>query len=194
MNLVLVVIFSYLIGSIPFSLLIAKARGVNLASSGTKNLGGSNVALTSGIKFGIIAIILDILKGFIPVILTRVLIGTDLAVVSVGLAAVLGHDFSLYLKFKGGKGLATTGGAFIAINPYLVLVCIIVYWSLYFFIKKYIPTTLLLLTLVPILVWFFNLGNLYIILSICFALLAYWTHRLDVAKILSPKSETLNKS
>ncbi len=183
MNLLLLALASYLLGSIPFSLLIAKARGVDLANSGTKNLGGSNVALTSGIKFGLIVIILDLLKGFIPVILARSLIGSDLSVVLVALAAVLGHDFSIYLKFRGGKGLATTGGVFLAINPYLLFLCIPLYWLLYYFIRKFIPTTLLLLTLVPILVWIFNLGHIYIILAICFAILAYYTHRNNIKDI-----------
>jgi len=183
MNLFLIILVSYLLGSIPFSLLIAKARGVELDKSGTKNLGGSNVILTSGVKFGILAIVLDLLKGFLAVILARGLIGTDVAVVLCALAAVLGHDFSVYLKFKGGKGLATNGGAFLAINPYIILVCIIIYWPLYFLIKKYIPTTLVLLTLLPIIVLFFNIGNPYVILAALAALLTYYTHRNDIRKI-----------
>lgn len=182
MNLFFLVLASYFLGSIPFSFLVAKARGVVLNKEGTRNIGASNVVLTSGFVPGIIALAFDIAKGFVPVIFAKMLIGTDLSVVLVGLAAVIGHDFPVYLNFRGGKGFATTGGVFWAINPYLVFVAIAGYWAIYFFIKKFIPTTILLLTLLPIIVMFFNLGLPYVVLAVCFALLAYYTHRNDIIK------------
>ena len=107
---VAVVIGSYLIGSIPSGLIIGKLRRVDIREYGSGNIGTTNVVRTLGAKFGAIVLIADVLKGVIAVLLARYIIGTPMGEMAAGFAAVVGHDWSLFLKFKGGRGVATSVG------------------------------------------------------------------------------------
>lgn len=127
----LTVIAIYFIGAIPFGYLIGKIfKKIDIRNHGSHNIGATNVFRVAGKKYGIICFILDILKGFIPVILIsqfyHVQFESFLSVIGLkiilGAAAVCGHIWPLYLKFKGGKGVATTFGVFLAIDPVSVLI------------------------------------------------------------------------
>ncbi len=107
---VAVVIGSYLIGSIPSGLIIGKLRRVDIREYGSGNIGTTNVLRTLGAKFGAIVLVADVLKGVIAVLLARYIIGTPMGEMAAGFAAVAGHDWSLFLKFKGGRGVATSLG------------------------------------------------------------------------------------
>jgi glycerol-3-phosphate acyltransferase PlsY len=112
---------AYLVGSIPFSFLVARARGVDLRKVGSGNVGGANVWRTSGFGPFVVAVLLDMLKGFGPTLAAlRLLPGRPAAIVLVGIAAILGHTFPLFLRFKGGKAVATSTGVLVAIAPPLV--------------------------------------------------------------------------
>jgi len=121
---------AYLLGSIPFGLLIAKAHGKDLRSIGSGNIGATNVSRALGRKWAYICFVLDVLKGFVPTF-AAVFLATPLSTQShteriivlwlwlaVGCAAVIGHIFPLYLRFKGGKGVATSFGVALGIWPY----------------------------------------------------------------------------
>ncbi len=112
------VVVSYLLGSIPFGLLIAKLKGFDLRSSGSGNIGATNVYRVVGKKEGLITLVLDVIKGALPVVIFPLVFPKEqyMNVVS-GFAAVLGHDFSVFLKFKGGKGVATSYGVTLPIYP-----------------------------------------------------------------------------
>ncbi len=119
---------AYLLGSIPFGLLLGLARGVDIRKHGSGNIGATNVGRVLGRPWGHLCLMLDILKGFLPVALTGHLLvapqpaaGDLLAWLAVALAAVLGHTFPVYLGFRGGKGVATTIGVALGIYPYLTL-------------------------------------------------------------------------
>jgi len=121
---------AYLLGSIPFGLLIAKAHGKDLRSIGSGNIGATNVSRALGRKWAYICFVLDVLKGFVPTF-AAMFLATPLSTQShtenivvlwlwlaVGCAAVIGHIFPLYLRFKGGKGVATSFGVALGIWPY----------------------------------------------------------------------------
>lgn len=108
---VAVVIGSYLIGSIPSGLVIGKLKGVDVREYGSGNIGTTNVLRTLGARYGAIVLIADVLKGVIAVLLARYIIETPTGEMAAGFAAVAGHDWSLFLKFKGGRGVATSLGA-----------------------------------------------------------------------------------
>src|SRR5690625_6561186 len=128
-HIILLLTFSYLIGSIPFSLLIGKTfYKVDLREHGSGNVGTTNTFRILGKKAGIVVLILDLLKGAIPVWTAMLVDGTgDFPVVIFGVVAALGHVYSIFLKFKGGKAVATGGGAILAANPLLFLVLIITF-------------------------------------------------------------------
>ena len=121
---VLAVLGGYLAGSIPFGYLVAYAkRGIDIRTVGSGNLGATNVGRTLGFRYFLLVLLLDLLKGFLPtlgfpLLLTR-LTGScpvDLPVL-LALAAILGHNFPIYLGFRGGKGVATSLGGVLALDP-----------------------------------------------------------------------------
>ena len=106
-----VIIGSYLIGSIPWGLVVGRLKGIDIREYGSGNIGSTNILRTLGTKFGAIVLIADVLKGVIAVLLARYIIETPTGEMAAGFAAIAGHDWSLFLKFKGGRGVATSLGA-----------------------------------------------------------------------------------
>ncbi|CAM4155387.1 glycerol-3-phosphate 1-O-acyltransferase PlsY [Jeotgalicoccus halotolerans] len=123
-TVILLLIFSYLFGSIPFSLIISKTfYNIDLREHGSGNVGTTNTFRILGKKAGIVVLVLDLLKGAIPV-WVAMLVSTDVdfPVVIFGVVAAIGHVYSIFLKFKGGKAVATGGGAILAAAPIIFLV------------------------------------------------------------------------
>jgi acyl phosphate:glycerol-3-phosphate acyltransferase len=130
------VVASYLSGAIPFSFLVAKARGVDLRAVGSGNIGGANVWRSCGFGPFLVATALDILKGALAPLLGIFWLGLPPpAVVLVGLAAMLGHTYSVFMRFKGGKAVATGGGVLLALAPALVPLGMLV-WALTFAVVR----------------------------------------------------------
>lgn len=130
---ILIICAAYLAGSIPFALVIGKGiYGVDVRLSGSGNIGTTNVFRVLGKKAGVLVFLCDLGKGFLPVFAaTRVIEGDSAALVSVlaAGAAIAGHTFPVFLKFKGGKGVATGGGTIIALMPLLFLLAFGVFWA-----------------------------------------------------------------
>jgi glycerol-3-phosphate acyltransferase PlsY len=118
---------AYLLGSIPFGLMIGLARGVDPRKAGSGNIGATNVGRLLGGRFFALVFVLDLLKGLLPTLAASWLVhGKSSAAINgawllVGFAAIAGHRFSLFLKFKGGKGVATSAGVMLGIWPYFTL-------------------------------------------------------------------------
>ena len=108
---------AYLIGSIPFGYLIGRMRGVDVRTVGSKNIGATNVYRTVGHKWGFLAFFCDFLKGFLPAFLALRLASSvnENLPICVGLACVIGHTLTVFMKFKGGKGVATAFGMMVAL-------------------------------------------------------------------------------
>ena len=127
---------AYLIGSLPFGFLVAKIfKGTDIRTQGSGNIGATNVARTLGAKWGILVFLLDAVKGFLPVwLLPRLLLeGDDFTRMQMhfeiicGVATVLGHIFPVWLKFRGGKGVATSAGVVLVISRKATLIAVVVY-------------------------------------------------------------------
>lgn len=125
------ILFAYLLGAVPFGLVMTRGSGVDIRREGSRNIGATNVARLLGKKMGAITLALDILKGFAPMFLAALVVrdepGRDLIVALCGAASVIGHMFPVYLGFKGGKGVATALGAFLYLAPLAVLGCLAVF-------------------------------------------------------------------
>ncbi len=130
MHLVFGVIISYLIGSIPTGLLIAKSKGKDLRKIGSGNIGATNVMRALGKEAAFFTLMGDVLKGTIPVAAVNFL-GWSLAETGlIGIAAIMGHNFSLFLRFKGGKGVATSIGVLLAFSAHVALLTITIWiWT-----------------------------------------------------------------
>jgi glycerol-3-phosphate acyltransferase PlsY len=136
---------AYLVGAIPFGLLVGLARGIDVRKAGSGNIGATNVGRLLGGKFFALVFILDWLKGLLPVLAAGFVLGfvagdslTYLLWLGVGFAAIAGHMFSVFLKFKGGKGVATSAGVLLGLFPYFTwagLIAVAV-WAVVFFAKR----------------------------------------------------------
>ena len=122
------IVAAYLVGSIPFGFLVGKMRGVDVRTVGSRNIGATNVFRTVGRKWGLLAFACDFLKGFVPTLLARLYVsGCDDASLmahlplAVGVMCVVGHMFTCFMGFRGGKGIATGFGMLVALVPLLVL-------------------------------------------------------------------------
>ena len=115
---------AYLLGSIPTGLLLGKACGIDVRKEGSGNIGATNLYRTVGRKVGVITLVGDCFKGLVPVLVARACgLGAE-QVAWVGLAAFCGHVFSVFLRFKGGKGVATALGVFLALSPLAVAIAV----------------------------------------------------------------------
>jgi len=132
-------VIAYLLGSIPFGYLIGKLRGIDIREYGSKNIGATNIGRVLGFKCGLVAFSLDLLKGAVIVFLFRFgIIPIEycfLSPMTYGLAAILGHSFSVFMSFKGGKAVATTGGVLLGFAPGLFLFGLVVFIILFFSTK-----------------------------------------------------------
>src|SRR5215211_9216908 len=126
----LAVVTSYFLGAVPFGYLIARVRGVDIFSAGSGNIGATNVGRVLGRRFGLIVFVLDFLKGAVPVAVVRHLLpDVPWAAVAAGLAAFVGHMFPVFLRFRGGKGVATGTGVVAVLLPAPTVVAVLVWLS-----------------------------------------------------------------
>ena len=117
MNAVLAVTLGYLVGSIPFAYLLSRRHGVDLRRAGSGNVGASNVLRTTGVWAAVLAMMLDGVKGTLAVLMAQLLSASLIATVVAAFASILGHVYPVWLRFRGGKGVATAAGAFALLAP-----------------------------------------------------------------------------
>ena len=190
MDIFLIGIISYLMGSIPFGLVLTKIfLKKDIREIGSGNIGATNALRTGNKTIGYLTLILDVLKAVVPVLYVKIFYQDYLYIAS--LCAFLGHVFPVWLKFKGGKGVATYVGILFAINFYYGIIFILS-WFITFFISKYSSLSSLVASAsVPIYILIFNQFNQIIFYTIMFVLI-FFTHRENI-KRLKNKEETKTK-
>ena len=189
MEILIISILSYLIGSIPFGFLLTKFfLKKDIRNIGSGNIGATNVLRTGNKSIGYATLSFDIVKAVIPIIYLKLNYNDYILIAS--LCIFLGHVFPVWLKFKGGKGVATYVGILFSINLYIGLVFIVV-WFVTFLISKYSSLSSLFASLsVPIYLFIFT-NQSFIFFSIMFILIFY-THRENI-KRLKNKEESKTK-
>lgn len=181
------VLASYLIGSIPFGLLFARLfSNVDVRSIGSGNIGATNVLRASGKKAAVLTLLADCFKGLVPVLAAKLLFQNDWVAVFAAMAAVLGHNFPVYLKFRGGKGVATSYGVVLAIAPWIGLVCLAV-WLAAAFIWRYSSLSALVsFALYPLLTfYFFPHSRPWALLSLFVFAMIYIRHRENIKRLIA---------
>lgn len=183
--LFIVIAAAYLIGSIPTGLLLGKAYGVDVRKEGSGNIGATNLYRTVGRKVGIITLIGDCLKGLLPVVLVKFSALPPEFAAWVGLAAFCGHVFSVFLKFKGGKGVATALGVFLALAPLAVAIAIALFAVLMFFWRYVSLGSIAAAAIMPLAV--FLLGESRIVTTVTFiiAMIVILRHHENIKRLLS---------
>ncbi len=136
MSFLLLSLFAFVIGSVPTGLIIAKTRGIDIRGIGSGNIGATNVLRTTGKWPALLTLVGDMLKGIIPVLAARYIHPGLLFEGLIGIIAVLGHNFSVFLKFRGGKGVATSLGVLFIYSPQTALITIII-WLMTVLISRY---------------------------------------------------------
>jgi acyl phosphate:glycerol-3-phosphate acyltransferase len=179
----------YLIGSIPFSWIVARANGVDLRTVGSGNTGASNVWRNLGFGLFVIALLLDIFKGWLPVYLARAVVGLPpLGVMLVGLATILGHVYPIFLHFRGGKAVATSGGVILGIAPILTLIAAAI-WAIAMWLSKYPSVSSLASSALTALLAIGmavtgRLEPLYAALIVIAAAYVYYLHRSNIQRLM----------
>ena len=135
MNQALAIVVAYLLGSIPFSYLAGRAKGIDLRTVGSGNLGAANAFRALGRGTGIAVLVADVLKGVVAVVIARLLTDDPWPAIAAG-AAMAGHVFPVWLRFRGGKGVAVGGGAVIALMP-LASVILFAIWIVVAVVSRY---------------------------------------------------------
>lgn len=177
---------SYLVGAFPTSYLAGKLlRGIDLREHGSKNLGATNVYRVMGAQVAVPVGLFDLFKGMVPVLWISSW-GPDWASwpLLCGIAAILGHVFSVFVKFKGGKGVATAGGVVIALAPWAILICLGI-WAAVTFSSGYVSLGSITAALAyPGLVyWLTPAQRPFILIHIVIALALVWFHRANIGRL-----------
>jgi glycerol-3-phosphate acyltransferase PlsY len=127
MRIVIAVIAGYLLGSIPFAVLVTRTRGVDLRAVGSRNVGAANVLRTTGVRRAVVVLLLDAAKGAAAVLVARLLTDNLIVVMTAGLAAIAGHVFPAWIGFRGGKGVAASAGVFVMLAPLATAIAALVF-------------------------------------------------------------------
>lgn len=193
--IVAVILVAYLLGAIPFGLLVARAFGVrDVRTHGSGNIGATNVWRVAGARAAIWVYVLDIGKGVLAVSLARLvpatIIPSEVLLVLAGLAAVLGHVFPIYLGFRGGKGVNTGLGVILSLLPLETIAAIIVFASV-LAVSKFvslgsISAAIALAAIVAVeKIWFRpDVPLIYLAMSVCLALVILFTHRQNMRRLI----------
>ncbi len=182
---------SYIIGSIPFSFTIAKLfKGIDIRKLGTKNVGAMNIISVAGMFPGIIALLFDISKGALVVHLTNK-ITEDIGVsLTSGLFTIIGHNWPIFLKFKGGKGVATTIGILLLISPFSLLILYLIAIPIIILIinDSYMSASIGFLIL-PLILWFLEKNIWFVIFGILIALIIVIRHLNEIRTYFEGRRE-----
>jgi len=185
-GLATMLVLAYLLGATPTSYVAGKlGRGIDLRQHGSQNLGATNVYRVLGWRYAIPVGLVDVAKGVVPVaILGPWSNGPAWFTVALGIAAVLGHMFSPYVRFRGGKGVATAAGVFLALAPVAVLISLLIWGATVWFTGYVSVASLTVALLFPLWVWVTTRGEPYTFwAAIVLALLLVYTHRRNIQRL-----------
>jgi len=192
---ILVVLVAYLLGSIPTGFLVAKARGVDIRTVGSGNIGATNVFRILGKPAGIFVLLADAAKGWLAVFLVAKLVADwfypaagplayEWFKICAGIAAILGHNYTCWLHFKGGKGIATSAGVLVAL-VWLPLLIILGVWVVVFAASRYVSLASICASFVlPFAAWFTGKNLATVIVTTALAALAIYKHRANIQRLI----------
>lgn len=180
----LVILGSYLMGNILTGPLVARYRtGIDLRQVGSRNVGATNVARSLGIRLGFLVLFLDALKGFIPLFVARLLNQSDVVLAIAAVAVVLGHDWPVFARFQGGKGVATSLGVLVAIAPKVALVLTLI-WLLVVYFSRFVSLgSLVVAVLLPFTMLVFRMSTAYVVAGAILGIMAIVRHWSNIQRL-----------
>ena len=180
------IVLTYFIGAIPSGVWIGKAfKGIDVRDYGSKNSGATNSYRVLGAKLGVVVLIMDVLKGFIPLYIASHfnLMYNDLVIL--GLVAILAHTFSCFISFKGGKGVATSLGVFLFLIPVITLILLAIFMVIVYFTRYISLGSITAAFLLPIFTFFSDKGSYLFVLSLIIGIFVIYRHKANISRLLS---------
>ncbi len=181
---------SYLMGSIPTAYLMGRwSKGVDIRQHGSKNVGATNAMRVLGKPLGILTLLIDIVKGLLPVLVIAPFFASSCKNISnlqlvCGIAAIFGHNWTCFLKFKGGKGVATTAGVFLGLAPY-VLLSLVLLWAGVAFLTKYVSVASIIASMaLPLFLLLFHKPLAWVLSGVALSWISIWKHRGNIKRLL----------
>ena len=192
------VVIAYVFGSLPCGVWLGKGvKNIDIREYGSKNSGATNAYRILGPKYGIMVLILDALKGYIPLYIASLFDIGGIYIILLGLVAILGHTFSFFLQFKGGKGVATSLGVFLFLMPKVVGILVLVF-ILVVGISKYISLgSVVCAALLPILAYFMPVRDSstripLVIISLIVGIFVIYKHKANIQRLMEGKENKFN--
>jgi len=185
MEAYVLVLIAYMIGSIPTGYIVGSWAGIDVRKAGSGNVGATNVARVVGRRQGIFTLFADVTKGFVPAIVAVTLGLGAAAVAAVGMAAFLGHLYPVFLNFRGGKGVATALGVFLALAPWAAAVLMVVFIGTFAMTRLVSLSSIGAAVCAPITLWLFSCPPAWIFMSLLMALMVILRHRRNIQRLLS---------
>jgi acyl phosphate:glycerol-3-phosphate acyltransferase len=185
MEVCLLVLTAYLLGSVPTGYIVGSLSGVDVRKAGSGNVGATNVARVVGKRQGIFTLVADAAKGFVPVILVLNLGLTPVATALVGIAAFLGHLYPVFLRFRGGKGVATALGVLVGLAPWATVGLVVVFAAVLLTTRFVSLSSMVAAALAPIALWLLSYPPISIGMSFFIAVMIVLRHRENIKRLLS---------
>jgi len=186
LEFLIIAVAAYLLGAFPTALVVGKFRNIDITKHGSGNIGGTNAMRVMGAGPGLAVMAIDILKAALPTYLAAHVIPLETwQVMTVALATVIGHNWSVYIGFRGGKGIACTIGACAVLFPAVLLTGFAVF-ALTIAITKYVSLgSILMMTALPILLWLWNYGLEYILFALLILVIGTYRHRSNIKRLVT---------
>jgi len=182
---ILFLIAAFLLGSFPTGVVVARAKGVDLRKVGSGNIGTTNVGRALGRGWAAVVLLVDAGKGALPVVLAAQVFDVSWLPAAAGLAAVLGQVFSMFLKGRGGKGVATSLGAGLALAPGPALICLVVWAALFAAFRISSLGSLAAVASFPTFLWLFHAGSgPNLVFAGATTILVFWRHKQNIGRLL----------
>ena len=182
---IILTILSYLLGSVPSGFLVGSSAGVDVRSAGSGNIGATNVARTLGWKKGLVTLFADVAKGFLPVLAAHLLDLGNAAAAVAGLAAFAGHLYPVFLRFKGGKGVATAAGVYLAAMPLGILVVLGVFVLVILAGRRVSLASMSAGVLAPVVAWALSYPQEVAWMSLIIGFLVVVRHRENIRRLMA---------
>lgn len=177
-------VFAYLVGAIPFGVVVGKLfYGTDVRQHGSGNVGTTNVFRVLGKKAGVVVLVCDMLKGYVPAVIAAHFFN-PWAAIFIAAAPVVGHMFSVFLKGRGGKGVATGAGVVAALIPLAFLIILVVWLTLVVTTRYVSVASLVAAVLVPVFVIAFDHPLPYQIAAVLVSIIVWWAHRGNIARLV----------
>ena len=193
MIFLIIILLAYVFGSIPWGYVVARLQGVDIRQKGSGSIGATNIYRTLGLSYAVFVGLLDVFKGVLVMGIAKFSLNNHYEIALIALAVIVGHMFSIFLKGKGGKGIATTFGVLLVLIGWeTMLLALLIWLGLLIFTRYMSLTNLVMIWFFPIFYVFVQPDFAFFILGIIVTMLVYWAHRGNIERLKEGREPVLH--